>query len=84
MIQVRFIRDSMTMAKRRGNPSWGKSVSEAAKRAADLLPVIAGLREEGIDSLLGMAARLNERGISAPRGGQWTAAQVSRVLKIKV
>jgi hypothetical protein len=29
MIQVRFIRESMAMAKRRGNPSWGKSVSEA-------------------------------------------------------
>jgi DNA invertase Pin-like site-specific DNA recombinase len=52
----------------------------AAKRAADLLPVIAGLQGEGVSALLGIAAKLNERGISAPRGGQWSAGQVSRVL----
>jgi DNA invertase Pin-like site-specific DNA recombinase len=52
----------------------------AAKRAADLLPVIAGLQGEGISSLLGIAAKLNERGISAPRGGQWSAGQVRRIM----
>lgn len=55
----------------------------ASKRTADLLPVIEGLKSEGVLTLLGLAAKLNERGITAPRGGLWTAAQVAR-LKSKV
>jgi DNA invertase Pin-like site-specific DNA recombinase len=53
----------------------------AAKRVADLGPVIEALQKDGVSTLLGLAAELNQRGISAPRGGQWTAVQVSRVLK---
>jgi DNA invertase Pin-like site-specific DNA recombinase len=68
-----------TMAAKGNTASATARKTAAAKRAAYLLPVIAGLREEGIYSLLGIAAKLNERGISAPRGGQWTATQVSRV-----
>jgi hypothetical protein len=41
----------------------------AAKRAGDLLPVIEGLQAEGVSSLIGISEKLNERGISAPRGG---------------
>jgi DNA invertase Pin-like site-specific DNA recombinase len=55
----------------------------ATKRAADLLPVIEALQQEGVETLLGLAAKLNERGISAPRGGQWTAVQISRVLRMR-
>jgi DNA invertase Pin-like site-specific DNA recombinase len=70
-----------TMAAKGSSASVEARQTSAAKRAADLLPVIEGLRGQGTHSLLGIAAKLNERGISAPRGGQWTATQVSRVLK---
>jgi DNA invertase Pin-like site-specific DNA recombinase len=70
-----------TMAAKGNSASVEARQTSAAKRAADLLPVIEGLRGQGTHSLLGIAAKLNARGISAPRGGQWTATQVSRVLK---
>jgi DNA invertase Pin-like site-specific DNA recombinase len=54
---------------------------KAAKRAADLRPVIEALRSEGITSTYAIAAALNERGIPAPRSGQWVGTQVNRVLK---
>jgi DNA invertase Pin-like site-specific DNA recombinase len=52
----------------------------AVERAADLAPIIAGLRASGITSLRGIAAELNLRGIPAPRGGDWSAAQVKQIL----
>jgi len=54
----------------------------ARRRAADLLPIIDAIRAEGITSALQIAAALNERGIHAPRGGEWQAVQVLRVLKV--
>lgn len=54
----------------------------AAKRAADLLPVIQSIQEEGATSLRQMASVLNEREIPAPRGGTWSAMQVARILAI--
>jgi hypothetical protein len=45
------------------------------------LPIIDAIRAEGITSALQIAAALNERGIAAPRGGEWQATQVLRVLK---
>jgi len=53
---------------------------KAAKRAADLKPVIEAIMAEGNTSLRQIAAVLNERGIHTSRGGEWTAIQVSRVL----
>jgi hypothetical protein len=51
-------------------------------RAADVVPVIAELKSAGITSLRGIAAGLDERGISTARGrGPWTPAQVRSVLK---
>jgi DNA invertase Pin-like site-specific DNA recombinase len=51
--------------------------SLAAKfRAADLAPVIEDIRIAGATSLRSIAKELNERRISAPRGGLWSAAQV--------
>jgi DNA invertase Pin-like site-specific DNA recombinase len=55
---------------------------QARRRAADLLPIIDAIRAEGITSALQIAAALNERGIHAPRGGEWQAVQVQRVLKL--
>jgi DNA invertase Pin-like site-specific DNA recombinase len=53
----------------------------ATARAPDLAPIIADIQAGGIVSLHGIAAALNERRISTPRGhGGWSAVQVSRVL----
>lgn len=53
----------------------------AAINAADVIPIIEMIREEGTIALRGIAASLNERHIPAPRGGEWSAAQVMRVLR---
>jgi DNA invertase Pin-like site-specific DNA recombinase len=52
----------------------------ADARAADLGPTIAEVQAAGAKSLRDIATGLNERGIPAARGGEWTAVQVSRVL----
>jgi DNA invertase Pin-like site-specific DNA recombinase len=65
----------------KGNVASAETRKKAvAKRGADLMPVIESLQAEGVETLLGIATRLNERGITAPRGGLWTPVQVSRVL----
>ena len=52
----------------------------AAKRRADLLPVIEALRSAGSTSLRAIAVGLNGAGLTTARGGQWTATQVMRQL----
>jgi DNA invertase Pin-like site-specific DNA recombinase len=54
--------------------------ARAAKRSADLLPIMRDIQSSGADSLREVAAALNTRGIPAARGGQWSAVQVRRVL----
>jgi hypothetical protein len=55
--------------------------ASAENRALDLMPVIESIKEEGATSLRQIAVVLNERGITTPRGGQWSAVQVKRVLE---
>jgi DNA invertase Pin-like site-specific DNA recombinase len=55
--------------------------AKAAKRSADLLPMIRDIQACGAQSLRQIAAVLNTRGIPTARGGEWTAVQVQRVLK---
>jgi DNA invertase Pin-like site-specific DNA recombinase len=52
----------------------------AAAKAIDLAPTLAELQAAGVTSLRAIAAALNERGIPTPRGGEWQAVQVMRVL----
>ncbi len=52
----------------------------AQKAADDLLPMIRAMQNGGAVTLRAVAAELNERGMDAPRGGQWSAVQVQRVL----
>ena len=52
----------------------------ADSRAADLAATIKALQEAGKTSLRAIAAGLNEQGITASRGGEWSAVQVMRVL----
>src|SRR5262249_44050152 len=56
--------------------------AQAAQRAAGLAPAIVELRVKGARSLRELAAGLNDRGVPATRGGQWSAAQVQRVLQL--
>lgn len=50
--------------------------ARADSHAQDLRPVLEHLQAEGISSLAGIAAALNERGICTPRGGRWHASSV--------
>ena len=52
---------------------------KAVAQAENLLPKLRDLEAAGVRSLVGIAAALNAQGIPAPRGGQWSATQVSRV-----
>jgi DNA invertase Pin-like site-specific DNA recombinase len=53
---------------------------QATKRAHDLADIVAQLKAEGRTSLREIAAGLNGAGIETPRGGQWAAASVARLL----
>ncbi|MGN8095422.1 recombinase family protein [Methylobacterium sp. 22177] len=53
--------------------------AKANSRAADLLPVIAEIREAGAFTLQAVADALNARGIPTARGGMWSPVQVQRV-----
>ena len=55
--------------------------AKANSRAIDLAPTIRQLRSEGAHSLRDIAAGLNAQGITAPRGGGWSAAQTRLVLR---
>ena len=54
--------------------------ASAAQAASDLAPIIAELRESGATSLRQIAAGLIAKGVPTPRGGQWHAASVARVM----
>jgi DNA invertase Pin-like site-specific DNA recombinase len=55
--------------------------AKAKRYAVDLAPLIETIRCEGARSLRLIAAGLNQRGITASRGGSWSAAQVRSVLR---
>lgn len=57
-------------------------LKRAQGRAADLASTIADLQASGLTSLRQLAKGLNERGIPTARGGQWSAVQVDRVMKL--
>jgi DNA invertase Pin-like site-specific DNA recombinase len=75
--------------KRLGNPT---NLPEAQRRgaasmraaadafAARVLPTIHDIQRHGAPSLRAIAETLNTRGIPTPRGGAWSAMQVSNVL----
>lgn len=65
----------------RGNVAAVAAVKAGADRhAAQVKPVLAAIRAEGVTSLLGIAAELNARGILTARGGRWYATSVSNLL----
>jgi hypothetical protein len=54
---------------------------EARSRASHTISKIAEIRHRGVTSLTGIATRLNQMGHPAPRGGQWSPAQVRALTK---
>ena len=80
-------REALQAAKRRG-VTLGKTgrirakenKAEANAKAALLAPVLRQLRADGITSVRAVAAELNRREVSAPRGGIWHATSVARLL----
>lgn len=62
--------------------SAAKRTRTAQERARKVARQIEALRAQGHSSLREVAAALTSQGITAPRGGDWTAAQVRRVLQL--
>src|SRR5665213_4392796 len=54
--------------------------AEADAFAANVLPIIASLRDSGILDLRGLAGALNARGIRTARGGRWHVSNVKNVI----
>jgi DNA invertase Pin-like site-specific DNA recombinase len=77
--------DRMGHMARKGNAA-SATVRQAAsaKRNEDLLPVIEDIRGAGFAGPQQIADGLNERGITAARGGAWSAVQVRRILKSSI
>ena len=66
---------------RKGNGAAISAVREHADaHAVQLQPVLEDLRAEGIVTLAGIAAALNERGMQTRRGGRWHASSVRNLL----
>jgi DNA invertase Pin-like site-specific DNA recombinase len=57
--------------------------AQAVKGSAKVLPAIAEIQGQGINTLRAIASELNAREVDAPRGGQWSAVQVQRVIARK-
>jgi DNA invertase Pin-like site-specific DNA recombinase len=57
--------------------------ARADKRAADLLPLILPMKADGA-SLRQIADGLNRCGVPAPRGGEWSAVAIKRILDRQV
>jgi DNA invertase Pin-like site-specific DNA recombinase len=74
---------------RLGNPRLAQAraeVNAARQEAADsfaagVLPIIRQIQKSGISSLRGVAKALSARGVKTARGGEWTAVQVSDILR---
>jgi hypothetical protein len=49
--------------------------------AAGVLPIIRQIQKSGVSSLRGVAKALSARGVKTARGGEWTAVQVSDILR---
>jgi DNA invertase Pin-like site-specific DNA recombinase len=66
----------------RGNKASVQTIRHAAdSHAHNLKPVLDTLASEGVVSLGAVAAALNERGILAPRGGQWHKSSVRNLIQ---
>ena len=89
----RRTKDALAAAKapgvRLGNPNLAATTAAAAAArtaaadafAAKVRPIIREIQNSGVTSLRGVARALTARGIRTARGGDWTAVQVSDILR---
>jgi DNA invertase Pin-like site-specific DNA recombinase len=73
-----------SMARKGNAASAAVRRAASAKRNEDLLPVIEDMRAAGLTTPRQIADGLNGRGITAARGGTWSAVQVRRILKSSI
>jgi DNA invertase Pin-like site-specific DNA recombinase len=67
--------------KQTGNAEAVARIKEkAAQRAMDLQGIIEGFKRSGVTSVRAITEELNGQGIAAPRGGEWHATAVARLL----
>jgi hypothetical protein len=63
------------------NNAKARELGRKVRIARALSRAIKELKENGVTTLRGIAAALNERGVPTSRGkGQWQASQVKRVM----
>jgi DNA invertase Pin-like site-specific DNA recombinase len=68
------------------DPTIGSAVgvarikARAVAHAENVMPIIDSVRSSGVDTLAGIAAALNARGIKSARGGTWHPATVARLI----
>jgi DNA invertase Pin-like site-specific DNA recombinase len=55
-------------------------MANADRFAADVRPIIEGLRASGVTTYAGIAAALNARGVRTSRGDQWHATSVRNTI----
>lgn len=66
----------------KGNADALAAIKDSADSfAADLAPVVARMRAEGIGTLSGLARMLNEGGFETPRGGRWHPSSVRNLVE---
>jgi hypothetical protein len=68
------------VAKAGAKASVAARIAKANNRTSDLLPIIEELKAAGAVSLRQIAAGLNDKGIKAAWGREWSAVQVQRVM----
>jgi DNA invertase Pin-like site-specific DNA recombinase len=56
-------------------------MAQADQFASNIQPVILQIRGAGVQTLKGIADALNARGLRTPRGGEWQAIQVKRIVE---
>jgi hypothetical protein len=68
-------------SKRAAAASAKVRAATADQRARDVLVSVGQAKSKGAVSLRDIAAALTAKGITAPRGGAWSAAQIKRVME---
>lgn len=74
--------DIATVADKGTEASAQVRKSRSVQRAADVMEIIKDLKASGATSLRSIAKGLNERGIKTPRGSEWQANSVKRVIDL--
>lgn len=69
------------VAARKGREAGARAKKATANAfAAKLAPIVSSIKAKGQDSLSGIAAALNSKRVLTPRGAEWDAKAVSRLL----